>query len=278
MEDRLLHLGCMIYNRFPDYEISAKAVLSALGIKARDMQQFACCSSTIVPSFSDEWIYLASYNLALAEKQNLDIVTLCGTCTATFKRANYELSRDKALLEKVNSRLEEVGLSYSGKTQVNHILEVLVERLEDLKKVVKNKLSLKVALQHPCNVFRPGYIANFDNPFEPQAMRKILQLTGVEIVDYPEEYQCCGSTLTMLDESLGAHAGAEKLISAQRAGADFISVACGNCAFLFNRKLEDIKKVEPEVNIKTLFITQILALAMGLEDRAALDIRGVVVE
>ncbi len=278
MEEKLIHMGCMIYNRFPDYEISAKAILGAIGIKAKDLHNFACCSSTIVPSFSDEWIYLASYNLALAEKKGLNIVTLCGTCTATFKRANYELVRDESLLKKVNSRLEEVGLSYSGKTEVKHILEVLVEKLDELKAVIKNRLDLRVALQHPCNVFRPDYIAKFDNPLEPEAMRKILRLTGVEIVDYHEEYQCCGSTITMVDESLGARAGAEKLMSANKAGAEFICVACGNCAFLFDKKLDEIKKLEPEVNIKTIFITQILALALGIENKAALDIRGVEVE
>lgn len=275
METRVLHLGCMIFNRFQDYEISAKSVLEGLGIKVEPMHRFACCSSTLIPSVSDEWIYLAAYNLALAEQLHLDMITLCGTCTSVFKRANYML-RDEKLLRKVNKRLREVGLRYSGKTRVEHILEVIVKRKERLAKSIRRRLKMKVALQHPCNVFRPSYIANFDNPFEPRAMREILSLTGVEIVEYPKEYECCGSTLGLVDKSLGYLAGAEKLLSAQRAGAEYIAVGCGNCAFLFDRKLDELRRVRPELKIKTLFFTQVLALAM--EREAALDVRGIEVE
>ncbi len=271
----MLHLGCMIFNRFQDYEISATSVLEGVGIKVKPMHRFACCSSTLIPSVSDEWIYLAAYNLALAEEKGLDVVTLCGTCTSVFKRANY-LLKDEELLKKINHRLEEVELKYSGKTKVEHILEVLVKRKNKLAESIKRSLNLKVALQHPCNVFRPSYIANFDNPFEPRAMREILSLTGVEIVEYPREYDCCGSTLVLVEEFMGYLAGAEKLISAQEAGAEYIAVGCGNCAFLFDRKLEELKKLKPELNIKTLFFTQILALAM--EREAALDVRDIEVE
>lgn len=278
MGEMLLYLGCMVYNRFPGYEISAKAVLEKLGIRARDMQRFACCSSTLLPSFSGEWVHLASYNLALAEEAGLDVVTLCGTCTATLRRANHLLSRDENLIQEVNQRLNELDMSYSGKTGVKHILQVVAERRERLSKEIERRPGLKVALQHPCNIFRPGYLAGFDIPLKPRKMRELLELAGIEVVSYPREYQCCGSTLTLAREELGARAGGEKLLSAQRAGAEFIAVACGNCAYLFDRKLEEIKELEPGARVKTIFFTQLLALAMGLEDTAALGIRGVEIE
>ncbi|WP_456474002.1 CoB--CoM heterodisulfide reductase iron-sulfur subunit B family protein [Candidatus Pyrohabitans sp.] len=260
--ERLLYLGCMVYNRFPDYELSAKAVLSRIGFRLRDFHEFACCSSTFIPSLSDDWIYLAAYNLALAEKRGMDIISLCGTCTSTLKRTNLVL-QDEGLLRKVNSRLNEVGLSYSGGVRVNHLLEVLREKEEEIGALVTHPLRLKVALQHPCNVFRPSEVARFDSPSSPKAMREIAVLTGAEVVDYAGEYECCGSTLLLTSEALGISAGSNKLASARKAGAQAMVVACGNCAYLFDRYKERMKK-SMDTELPTLFLTQLLGLAFGL--------------
>ena len=273
--ERLLYLGCMIYNRFPDYELSAKAVLSRLGFKLRDFHEFACCSSTFIPSVSDSWIYLAAYNLALAEARGLDIIALCGTCTSMLKRARLML-QDEELKEKVNSRLAEVGLSYSGGVRANHLLEVLKEKEGVLRKKVVNPLKLKVAVQHPCNVFRPSEIARFDNPHKPRAMRDLVALTGAEIVDYAMEYECCGSTLLLTSKAMGISSGASKLASAREAGAQAIVVSCGNCAYLFDRHQEEIKRRDARAELPTLFLPQLLGLAMGLSrEELGLDIRRV---
>ncbi len=273
--ERLLYLGCMVYNRFPDYELSAKAVLSKLGFKLRDFHEFACCSSTFIPSVSDAWIYLAAYNLALAERRGLDIISLCGTCTSMLKRANLMLE-DEKLKEKVNSRLAEVGLSYSGSVVVSHLLEVLKEKEASIRANVTRPLNLRVALQHPCNVFRPSEVARFDNPFKPKAMREIVALTGAEIVDYAMEYECCGSTLLLTSKTMGISSGADKLASAREAGAQAIIVSCGNCAYLFDRHQEDIRKLEAKVELPTLFLPQLIGMAFGLSrEELGLDIRRV---
>ncbi len=273
--ERLLYLGCMVYNRFPDYELSAKAVLSKLGFKLRDFHEFACCSSTFIPSVSDAWIYLAAYNLALAERRGLDIISLCGTCTSMLKRANLMLE-DEKLKEKVNSRLAEVGLSYSGSVVVSHLLEVLKEKEASIRANVTRPLNLRVALQHPCNVFRPSEVARFDNPFKPKAMREIVALTGAEIVDYAMEYECCGSTLLLTSKTMGISSGADKLASAREAGAQAIIVSCGNCAYLFDRHQEDIRKLEAKAELPTLFLPQLIGMAFGLSrEELGLDIRRV---
>ncbi len=273
--ERLLYLGCMVYNRFPDYELSAKVVLSKLGFKLRDFHEFACCSSTFIPSVSDAWIYLAAYNLALAERRGLDIISLCGTCTSMLKRANLMLE-DEKLKEKVNSRLAEVGLSYSGSVVVSHLLEVLKEKEASIRANVTRPLNLRVALQHPCNVFRPSEVARFDNPFKPKAMREIVALTGAEIVDYAMEYECCGSTLLLTSKTMGISSGADKLASAREAGAQAIIVSCGNCAYLFDRHQEDIRKLEAKAELPTLFLPQLIGMAFGLSrEELGLDIRRV---
>lgn len=273
--ERLLYLGCMVYNRFPDYELAAKAVLSRLGVKVRDFHDFACCSSTFIPAVSDEWLYLASYNLALAEERGAGIISLCGTCTSMLKRA-AQLLGEEVVRRKVNSRLREVGLEVTGKVEVSHLLEVLVQKKHRIKGEVRRPLSIGVALQHPCNVFRPSEVARFDDPVEPKAMRELVKLTGARVVDYALEYECCGSTLLLTREEMGISSGADKLASAREAGAQVMVVACGNCAYLFDRHLEKIKAKKAEAELPTLFLPQLLGLAFGLSgEQLGLEIRGV---
>ncbi|NOZ59839.1 MAG: hypothetical protein GXO66_09755 [Euryarchaeota archaeon] len=271
----LLYLGCMVYNRFPDYEIAARAVLARLGIEARDFHDFACCSSTFLPSVSDEWLYLASYNLALAERRGMDIVSLCGTCTGMLRRALREL-RDGEVRDRVNSRLAEVGLEVAGSAGVAHLIEVLIQHREKVEREVSTPLKLRVALQHPCNVFRPAELAGFDDPWRPRAMRELAELTGAEVVDYPLEYECCGSTLLLTSEEMGISSGADKLLSAREAGAQAMVVSCGNCAYLFDRHLQEIRARRAEAELPTLFLPQLLGLSFGISARElGLDIRGV---
>lgn len=238
-------------------------VLERIGIETSHMQEWSCCGSTILSGKRHDWYILPAYNLALAEKSGRDIITLCGSCTSQFKRANKLFREEREALENTNEKLSRLGLHYPGDIKVNHILEILMDNLESIRENISRKLDYKIALQHPCNVFRPGNIAWFDDPLKPTAMRELIELTGSKVMKYSAEYQCCGSTLSLYDESLGISSGEEKLSSAQIAGAQIMAVSCGNCAFLFDRKLSEIKKINPQIKIKTLFLTQLLGLSMG---------------
>lgn len=262
MEKRLLFPGCLVLARFQDYELATKAVLKRLGIELVDMQEFCCCSSSIVPSVSDDWINLSAYNLGLAEARGQDIVTICGSCTRTLKLANQALESDKQLLEKVNRRLAEVGAGYRGTVKVNHLIEVLDEKRVLIEKLKKKSLDYRVALTHPCNVVRPSAVVKFDDPWEPQKMREVLQAAGVEVVDYALEDRCCGSTLLMVNEELALDAG--KLLSAIKAGADAMVVACGNCYMLLERYQHKMREKNPDVSLPVMFLPQVLGEALAL--------------
>ena len=266
MEKKLLFPGCLILTHFQAYELSAKAVLARLEIDLVDMDEFSCCGSSIVPSFSDKWINLPAYNLALAEARGLDIVTLCGSCTRTLKQAQQLLAGDERLKASVNAKLAELGmgLAYKGTAKVSHIIEVLSGRMEEIAAAVTSRLDLRVALSHPCNVIRPGGIAQFDDPWKPQKMREIVTLTGANVVDYGMEYECCGSTLMMSDEAAALEAARGKLASAMSAGAQFLIVSCGNCYLLLQGMQEKVRQAHPEISLPLMFLPQLLGLSFGM--------------
>jgi len=222
--------GCLVLQRMPQYEKAAKRVLRELDIHLEDISYAACCGAPL-ESLTDEWLYLATYNLSLAERMGLDILTVCGNCTNALLRANATLG-DSSLRHQANDRLDKIGLHIEGKTTVKHLVRVLSEHLKALRETIRTELSLKVALTHACQAFRPHGILGFDDPLKPQAMRRIVELTGAEVITYEGEYDCCGSTLYRVDEELALEAGQRKLGSA--AEADVLVDACGNCQLLYD--------------------------------------------
>lgn len=253
--------GCLVLQRMPQYELATKRLLAELSIELEEMPQAACCGSPIVESFSDEWVHLAAYNLALAERMGLDVLTVCGSCTSSLKRARLAL-QDPTLREKVNERLAALGLRVEGRAQVKHLLQVLVEHREALRERIVAPLRLKVALTYPCQVFRPSQVAAFDDPLRPQAMHELAELTGAEIVKTGVEHECCGSTLYMSDEPLALSAGRRKLEASR--GADVLVDACGNCHLLLERMQRTIWGKQANERLPVLFMPQLLGLAVGL--------------
>ncbi len=253
--------GCLVLQRMPQYEKAAKRVLGELDISLENMPRAACCGAPL-ESFTDQWLHLAAYNLSLAQRMRLDLLTLCGNCTNTLLRADTAL-RDASIKLRVNERLHEIGLHIEGQTTVQHVVQVLWERVEVLRGKVTTRLPLKVAVTHPCQVFRPHELSGFDDPLQPQAMRRLVELTGAEVVSYGVEYECCGSTLYLADEELGVKAGRRKLESA--GVADVLVGACGNCQLLLERFRGLMKLDGPESRIPLLTLPQIVGLAMDID-------------
>ncbi len=72
----LIFLGCAIPYRVSGYEISSRKVLAKLGVELVEMPEFNCCGLPLDPVSHETMLILAAKNLALAEQQGLNILTL----------------------------------------------------------------------------------------------------------------------------------------------------------------------------------------------------------
>jgi heterodisulfide reductase subunit B len=254
--------GCLILQRMPEYEAAARAVLRELGIELDIVQEAACCGAPVAESFTADWVYLAAYNLALVERMGHDtVVTLCGSCTNALTRAALAL-QEPGVREKANRRLEAQRLAVTGQVEVKHLVRLLIEREEELRARIVRPLSLRVALTNPCQVFRPGEVMGFDDAMEPQSMRRLVELTGAEVLEYGGENECCGATLYLADRQLSLAAGRRKLEATR--GADLLLHGCGNCHLLLRHFQHAIVRDEPGLRQRALVLPQLLGLAMGL--------------
>jgi len=266
--------GCLVLQRMPEYEAATRAVLSRLGIELKIIQQAICCGSPVAESRTTDWVYIGAYNLALAERRGHEtILTVCGGCTNTLTRAARAL-QDPATRAEANRRLAPLGLSVTGGVEVKHLVRLLSERKDDLQAQIARRsvrrsmrpLSFRVALTNPCQAFRPGDVMAFDDPMEPQSMRRLVELTGAQVVEYGGEDECCGATLYLADRELALAAGRRKLEAIDGNRADFLLHGCGNCHLLLRRFQRMIVRDEPELRMRALLLPQLIGLAMGIPE------------
>ena len=268
-DEFLMFQGCMIGNRLPFLEKSARLVFEKLGLKPKDTS-FSCCPDPIGIQGSDytTWLSLGARNLALAEKEGKNIVSLCNGCSQTLTVVNHELKHSESKRKKVNKILSKVGKEFKGTIDVSHFLtyllnEVGVEKIKE--KITKPLTGLKVACHTGCHYMRPTDIMQTEENHEsPQNLRKVVEALGATVVDWDEEHLCCGYAIQRADEDVSLTRLKGKLDSAIKGGAEVMAAICPTCfSHMDNNQRNLKKKFETEYNIPILYLTELIAIAMG---------------
>jgi heterodisulfide reductase subunit B len=148
-----LFVGCNIPARVQQYELAARSVAVRLGIELVENREFKCCGYPMQTSDNDTFLLMAARNLALAEKEGLDMMVLCKCCFGSLKKAAHQIQQDPALQEKINIFLAEEGLKYSGTAKIKHFLSILFHDVGIA--VIKEKISspftnLNIATHYGC--------------------------------------------------------------------------------------------------------------------------------
>ncbi len=264
----LIFLGCAIPYRVSAYEISARKVLQKLGVELVEMPEFNCCGLPLDPVSHETMLILAARNLALAEQQGLNIITLCPGCAGTLKKVNKTLKDDKALKEQINSHLKESGLELKGAVVTKHIMQVLMEDvgLDKIKSAVVRPLTmLKVAEHVGCHLLRPKEYIGFDDPEDPQTLKTLIEATGATCLDYIDETECCGAPSVGVSDKIALQLARDKLGHVKRVDAQALITICPFCHIMFDTNEVRIERMFNEAyGIPVLHYPQLLGLAMGM--------------
>jgi len=264
----LLFLGCAIPYRMPSYEVSARKVLERLGVEIVEMPEFNCCGLPLDSVDHDAMLVLASRNLCLAEQKGLDILTLCPGCAGTIHKVNMKLQEDKKLKEHINGFLNEIGMHVEGgKIRVRHHIQALSEDigLDKIKEtVVKHLADLKVAEHNGCHVLRPAKYIGFDDPENPVLLKRLIEATGSECLDYLYETDCCGAPIIGVNDKIPLYLAGDKLRNIKAVKADALITVCPFCHMMFDINQSRIERLLSEkFGIPVIHYPQLLGLAMG---------------
>jgi len=260
-----LFLGCTIPARTLDYELSARNVLTALGVETVDLD-FGCCGFPIEAIDEEKALALAANNLSLAENSGFDILTLCNACTEMLSKMQLALE-DEKWLTSVNKVLKDrLGREYSRTVKVRHLARFLFEEygLENIKKQVSRPLTgLKIAVHYGCHYMRPSRVyGEFDDPEFPKGLDLLVEATGAESIDHPNKMSCCGGGILNIDESVAVEMTKMKLVSLSSKDVDALLLICPFCGIMYSRYQRLIMKEGKEIPV--IYYPQLLGLALRL--------------
>lgn len=257
--------GCSLQSIAQEYDLSTRAVGKALGIDLIEIPDWNCCGASAAHA-SSEYLgtALSSRNLHLAEKMGLNVTSPCAACYQSLAYANWKMTGDKVLREKIN---QAVGQPYNGGVKVLSIIDVFAEAgTEALREKVVQKLEgLKVAVYYGCLLVRPPKVVSIDDSENPQVLDNLIRATGAEPLDWSHKVECCGGSLAVTNEEVCLKMVKDILTGATRAGAVCIINACPQCHFNLDVSQKKINKVyNTNFNIPILYFTQLIGLAMGI--------------
>jgi len=264
-----LFLGCTIPRRLQQYDLSARAVLEKFGVDVVDIREFNCCGYPIKNSDFKTFVLFSARNLALAEKQGLNVMTLCKCCFGSLKKVNHLMKQDSSLRDEINTLLAKEGLEVKGKFEVTHFLSVLHKEvgLKTLKeKVTRPFKDLKIATHYGCHALRPSDIMQFDNAVAPVLFDQLVETTGAKSINWPLKLECCGAPLLGVNDELSMDLTEKKLVNGKESGADYLCVGCPWCQVQFDT-VQEMMTSQRSTNhrLPSILYPQLLGLAMGID-------------
>jgi heterodisulfide reductase subunit B len=265
-----LYPGCVMPTEQYALEKSIREVLPSLDIEIVDLKGFSCCGEPLKSVNQMMTLTLSARNLAIAEKEGLDLLVPCPMCHLALSDCKRILDTDPAMNQKVNKFLEDEGLKYTGKSSIYHTVEILhnIVGIEKIKEKVKKPFKeLKVATHYGCHLFRPSEVGRPFDSESPQEIENILKAIGANPTDYPEKLDCCGGLLNAnLPESALTKTG-QKLQKVQEQGFDVFVDVCPWCHRQYDAKQKKAgETVAAKLEMPVLYLTQLLGLSFGISE------------
>ncbi len=274
MSKYIFYPGCSMERSARPYLDSTLAIQNALDLQLEEVRDWNCCGATEYAATH----LLASHalvgrNLALAAQQTngtRTVVAGCSACYLNLAKTDYYMRQDKHLAEQVNTALTAGGLHYqAGAVQVRHLLDILINDvgLDKIKsQVVKPLKGLRVAAYYGCQVPRPDYDRRFQNHEYPMQLEQVMQALGATVIDFPLKTRCCGGHMTQISEATAYEMIRQLVHGADQYQADLLVALCPMCQLNLDAyQVEMNRFFKTDYHVPTLFFTQLMGLAFGLD-------------
>ncbi len=272
--------GCALEGTGHAYNRSTKELGKALGLELDEVKNWNCCGAMEVKNIDPKvQTYLSSRVMSIAANEmGHDVVMApCNGCYHNLKKAEYDLENDDASKQVVERISKKAGhKTYeAGQVETIHALDWIKDGIgeEGLKEKVKNSLKdLKIANYYGCMYTRPRHIfpekdqgEGSESTSEPHFMDDLLAAAGAENVDFPLKTACCGGAHTLSDSDTSTLLVSNILQAAESAGAEVIATECPTChSGLEMHQIRAEKKFGRKSNVKIVYFTQLLGMALGL--------------
>jgi heterodisulfide reductase subunit B len=243
--------GCSLHSMAIEFQMSTEAAAEVLDLELVEPKGWTCCGSSPAHKLDpDDALRMPLENLGLVERTGFD-----------------EIRENPALKRRMD---EAIGYEFQDRVEVRSLVDVMAERvgIEAIAGKVKTPLTgLRVVSYYGCLLTRPPGIAGVPHHEYPVNMDRIVAALGAEALDWDGKTRCCGAGLAATVPELALELCRWLIDQARAVGADCIAVACPLChANLDGRQLQ---MPDLEERMPIVYFTQLMALAFGLEPKAA---------
>lgn len=275
--------GCALDGSGHSYNRSTKAVGKAVGLDLVEVKNWNCCGAMEVKNIDPKLqTYLSSRVMSIAANEmGFDTVMApCNGCYHNLKKAEYDLANDADTIETTEQLSTKAGhATYeAGQIETIHALDWIKQGIgeDGLRERVKNGLNgLKVANYYGCMYTRPRHIFpekdkgdGSESTYEPHFMDDLLEAAGAENVSFPLKTACCGGAHTLSDSDMSTKLVLNILKTAEACGAEVIATECPTChSGLEMHQIRAEKEFGQKTEVKILYFTQLLGLALGVRPR-----------
>ena len=261
--------GCSARSTCAELNVATHRVAQRLGLDLLQLESATCTGARELRAIDPAGFYALNIRiLALAEREQLPLMTICNTCTLNLLDAHAAFVSDEKLAQRVNEKLAEEGLKYSGRTKISHFLWVLYENIGEarLRELVINPLTgLTVAAFYGCHITRPPLRYGFVDFRNNVALERLAEILGCRPIDYSGRTECCGFHTAAHDEKVAIKLTGQHILSAKKGGAQAMVTPCPLCHTVldgFQREIE--KDLGQELDVPVLHLPQLVGLALGL--------------
>jgi heterodisulfide reductase subunit B len=260
--------GCSLHGAVREYDRSLQGVCANLGLMLQEIPGWSCCGASSAHGYTDRLrTALPARNLFLAGQMGLPMVTACPACNLRSREAERTLCRDEAKRREVERLLGGPVPAGDGERTPfvsRFILELLLKDfgLDQLAKWITHPLSsLRVAAYYGCLLSRPGLFSAEGDPERPEALEKIIEVTGARWSDWSYKTECCGGFLGVTRPEKTRSLVKRIVADARSTGAQALVTACPLCFI----NLDTRQQTKGESPLPVLHFTELLGMAMGLD-------------
>jgi heterodisulfide reductase subunit B len=176
------------------------------------------------------------------------------------------LKEDPDLADHINYALEADNLSFTGKSEVKHLIEVFVQDVgfDEIKdKVVQPLEGLKVAPYYGCQILRPR--KDHEEVEQAEYFEDLLSAIGADPVSFPLKLKCCGGSLLISNREAALSMVRNLLKSAEESGADVIATACPMCQVNLECYQQQVnQEFGTRFSMPVVYFTQLIGVAFGV--------------
>ena len=298
-----LYTGCTARESTPELLMSTMAVAKKLGIELVLLDEASCCGASHLQDFDDFLsLVLNARNICYAEKQGLDMVTICNTCQLNTVMTKERLDHDEDLKSQVNEKLAEVGLEYKGTSTIRHFLYAIIDDygLDKLAEKVEKPLDdFNIAAFYGCHNIRPSHIHHkhntkiietdvgegggeeaftteelmgkynmHENPYNPTSLDKLIEALKGKSVDYDSKNKCCGFHADLQAPKTANRLTGTALLDAIDNNADMMVTPCPLCHLNMDVKQHAVaKEMGRDIALPVLHLPQLVGLALGIDPK-----------